>query len=330
VVRYLARRVIAAAVLVAVVSSGALLLTRLAPGDFASELFGSGATAESIARERARYGLGRPLGAQYLDWLGRAARLDFGVSLVYHRPVIELVRQRAANTSILALAALLLATAIGLPAGIITGSRRRGFLPSVIRGLSVVLLSLPSLITSLVLVLVAARTQWFPTGGMQSAGVWDAGTLAGLADFARHLPLPSLAIALPLAAMIERVQSQSMDDVLTMPFALSTLARGVPRRRLIWRDALRPSIGPVAAIYGFVLGSLLSGSFVVEVITAWPGLGRLMYDALRARDLYLVAGCAAAGSLFLAVGSLLSDLVQAWADPRLRQREAGDPTGATT
>ncbi|HEX7486507.1 MAG TPA: ABC transporter permease [Vicinamibacterales bacterium] len=329
-VRYLARRVIAAAVLVAVVSSGALLLTRLAPGDFASELFGSGATAESIARERARYGLGRPLGAQYLDWLGRAARLDFGVSLVYHRPVIELVRQRAANTSILALAALLLATAIGLPAGIITGSRRRGFLPSVIRGLSVVLLSLPSLITSLVLVLVAARTQWFPTGGMQSAGAWDAGTLAGLADFARHLPLPSLAIALPLAAMIERVQSQSMDDVLTMPFALSTLARGVPRRRLIWRDALRPSIGPVAAIYGFVLGSLLSGSFVVEVITAWPGLGRLMYDALRARDLYLVAGCAAAGSLFLAAGSLLSDLVQAWADPRLRQREAGDPTGATT
>jgi peptide/nickel transport system permease protein len=327
-VRYLVRRVIAAAVLVAVVSSGALLLTRLAPGDFASELFGAGTSAESIARERARYGLDRPLGSQYVEWLGRATRFDFGVSLVYHRPVVELVRQRAANTSLLALAALLLATAIGLPAGIITGSRRRGVLPFVIRGLSVVLLSLPSLITSLVLVLVAARTQWFPTGGMQSAGAWDAGALAGLADLARHLPLPALAIALPLSAMIERVQSQSMGDVLAMPFARSTLARGVPRRRLVWRDALRPSIGPVAALYGFVLGSLLSGSFVVEVVTAWPGLGRLMYDALRARDLYLVAGCAAAGSIFLAGGSLLSDVVSAWADPRLRRREAGDSRGA--
>jgi peptide/nickel transport system permease protein len=326
--RYLARRVIAAVVLVAVVSSGALLVTRLAPGDFASELFGSGASAESIARERARYGLDRPIVVQYVDWLGRAARFDFGVSLVYHRPVAELVRQRAANTAVLALAALLIATLLGLPAGIITGSRRRGVVSSTIRGLSIVLLSLPSLITSLVFVLIAARTGWLPTGGMVSAGAWEGGTLAGLADLARHLPLPALAIALPLAAMIERVQSQSLGEVLRMPFALAALARGVPRGRLVWRDAWRPAVGPVAAIYGFVLGSLLSGSFIVEVVTAWPGLGRLMYDALRARDLYLVAGCAAAGSIFLAAGSLLSDLVQAWADPRLRRREDEDRAGA--
>jgi peptide/nickel transport system permease protein len=128
--------------------------------------------------------------------------------------------------------------------------------------------------------------------------------------------------------MIERVQSQSLGEALRMPFALATLARGVPRRRLIWRDAWRPSIGPVAALYGFILGSLLGGSFVVEVVTSWPGLGRLMYDALRARDLYLVAGCAAAGSIFLAAGSLISDLVHAWADPRVRQREDESRAGA--
>jgi len=238
------------------------------------------------------------------------------------------VRQRALNTSILAVAALLLATALGLPAGIVTGSRRRGLLASLIRAASIVLLSLPSLITSLVLVMVAARTGWLPTGGMQSAGASEAGALAGLVDLARHLPLPTLALALPLAAMIERVQSQSLGETLAMPFARATLARGVPLRRLVWRDALRPSVGPVAAMYGFILGSLLSGSFVVEVITSWPGLGRLMYDALRARDLFLVAGCAAAGSFFLAAGAFLSDLVQAWADPRLRQREADDAKGA--
>jgi len=327
VARYLARRIVAALVLVAVVSSGALLLTLMAPGDFASELFG-GASVDAIAAERARYGLDRPVARQFVDWLGRAARFDFGVSLVYHRPVAELVRERALNTSILALAALLLATALGLPAGIVTGSRRRGLLPSLIRAASIVLLSLPSLITSLVLVMVAARTGWFPTGGMQSAGASEAGALAGLVDLARHLPLPTLALALPLAAMIERVQSQSLGETLAMPFSLATLARGVPFRRLVWRDALRPSLGPVAAMYGFILGSLLSGSFVVEVITSWPGLGRLMFDALRARDLFLVAGCAAAGSFFLAAGAFLSDLVQAWADPRLRQRAVDDVEGA--
>ena len=321
------RRVVAALVLVAVVSSGALLLTLLAPGDFASELFG-GATVDAIAAERARYGLDRPVTTQFVDWLGRAARFDFGVSLIYHRPVAELVRQRALNTSILAVAALLLATALGLPAGIVTGSRRRGLVASLIRAASIVLLSLPSLITSLVLVMVAARTGWLPTGGMQSAGASEAGALASLVDLARHLPLPTLALALPLAAMIERVQSQSLGETLAMPFARATLARGVPLRRLVWRDALRPSIGPVAAMYGFILGSLLSGSFVVEVITSWPGLGRLMYDALRARDLFLVAGCAAAGSFFLAAGAFLSDLVQAWADPRLRQRDAESASGA--
>ena len=326
--RYLVRRLVAAVVLVAVVSSAALLLTRVAPGDFASELFGSGASAASMARERARYGLDRPVASQYLDWTCRAARLDFGVSLIYHRPVVELVRQRAANTAVLALTALLVATLLGLPAGIVTGSRRRGLVVSAIRGVSIVLLSLPSLITSLVLVLFAARTGWLPTGGMQSAGAWEGGTLAGLADLARHLPLPVLAIALPLAAMIERVQSQSLGSVLKMPFALATLARGVPRSRLIWRDAWRPAVGPVAALYGFILGSLLSGSFVVEVVTSWPGLGRLMYDALRARDLFLVAGCAAAGSIFLAVGSLISDLIQAWADPRIRQRAGERRAGA--
>jgi peptide/nickel transport system permease protein len=128
--------------------------------------------------------------------------------------------------------------------------------------------------------------------------------------------------------MIERVQSQSLASVLKMPFALATRARGVPRGRLVWRDAWRPAVGPVAALYGFILGSLLSGSFVVEVVTSWPGLGRLMYDALRARDLFLVAGCAAAGSIFLAAGSLVSDVVQAWADPRVRQRADERRAGA--
>lgn len=318
---YFAKRLLAAIVLVAVVSSGALLLTRLAPGDFASDLFGSNLSAEAIARERARYGLDQPIARQYLDWMSRAARLDFGTSLLYRRPVAELVWQRAGNTALLAAIALVFATALGLPAGILTGSRRRGAAAALVRGLSLVLLSLPSLVMSLLLVLVAARTGWLPTGGMTSAGAWDAGVLSGLADLARHLPLPALALALPIAATIERLASQSLADALAQPYSTAAIARGVPRSRLVWRDALRPALGPVASVYGFILGGLLSGSFIVEVVTSWPGLGRLMYDALRSRDLFLVAGCAAAGSLFLAAGSLVSDLLLAWADPRVRERE---------
>jgi peptide/nickel transport system permease protein len=119
--------------------------------------------------------------------------------------------------------------------------------------------------------------------------------------------------------MLERLQSQAMDDAVRAPCVTATAARGVPRTRLIWRDASRLALTPVLSIYGVIIGSVLSGSFVVEIVTAWPGLGRLMYDALRARDVYLVAGCAAAGATFLAAGTLLSDAGLSLVDPRLRE-----------
>ncbi len=317
-VRYLARRLIFAALLVLVVSSGALLLTRLAPGDFASELFGAGATAQSIAADRARYGLDQPLISQYATWLGRAVRLDFGMSLLYRQPVGALVRQRAANTALLAVVALVVATFVGLPLGVVSGARRRGVLPAAIRGASLVLLSLPSMLMALLFVLVAARTGWFPIGGMTSIDAGDAGWIAWSRDLLWHLPIPTLALALPIAAALERLQAQAMAETLGEPFVLAACARGIPWGRLVWRDALRVAIRPVASIYGLVLAGLLSGSFVVEIVTSWPGLGKLMYDALKARDLYLVAGCAAAGAIFLAAGSVVSDLAVAMADPRMR------------
>jgi len=133
------------------------------------------------------------------------------------------------------------------------------------------------------------------------------------------LIVPAAAIALPLAAMFERLQAQAMGDAIAQPFVIATLARGVSRRRVVWRDALKVALRPVAAVYGLVVGTLLSGSFAVEVITAWPGLGRLMLDALSARDVYLVAGCAGMGSVFLACATLASDLALAFVDPRVRE-----------
>jgi peptide/nickel transport system permease protein len=323
-IRFLVSRLAFSVLLVAVVSSAALLLTQVAPGDITSEQVGTGVSARTIEAERARLGLDRPLSEQYARWVGRAVRLDFGTSLMYGRPVAGLVAERARNTAVLAVVALLLATMIGLPLGVVSGSRT-GVLAAAIRGVSVLALSLPTLVSSLLLVFVAARTGWLPTGGMTSIDAGGAGGwMAAAADLARHLVLPACALALPLAATIERMQSQATASTLREPFVAAALARGVPPGRLRWRDSLKPALRPVTSIFGLVFGGLLSGSFVVEIVTSWPGLGRLMFDALRSRDLYLVAGCAAAGGVFLALGALASDLALAAIDPRLRGRgEAG-------
>lgn len=308
---FVARRTAAAAALVLVVSSAAMLLARLAPGDHLSDIHADPAV---VAAERQRLGLDKPLLEQYAAWLRRAIRLDLGESTRYGRPVRHLIEERAGNSFVLGVCALLVATAIGIPAGVLTGSRRRGPMVRFARGASILLLSLPPLVTALTLLLVASRTGWFPVGGMAIPG-------SALAEYVRYLVLPVAALALPMAATLERLQSRAMADALAEPCVLAASARGLSPRRLVWRHGLKLSLKPVLAIYGIVIGTLISGSFVVEYITAWPGLGALMYDALLARDAYLVAGCAAAGSVALALGILASDIALAAIDPR--STEAG-------
>ncbi len=322
-VAYLIRRLAFAVVLVFVVASAALWLTRLAPGDMTSRLALEAPEAERAAI-RARYGLDQSAAAQWAAWVGHSLRLDFGESALYARPVGELVARGAVNTAALALVALTLATLAGIPLGIFTGSRPAGALPALVRGASLVCVSLPPLLTSLVFVWMAARTGWLPVGGMTSVDASRMGWGGWIADVAWHLPLPALALALPIAATFERLQSQSMREAIAEPFVMAALARGLTRGQLVLGHAWRVSLRPVCAVYGIVIGALLSGSFAVEYVTAWPGLGRLMYDALRARDIYLVAGCAAAGAGFLALGSLASDLLLAAADPRVRDGSADE------
>jgi len=312
---YVARRLVFAAFLIVSVSSASFVLTRLAPGDYVTESLGIDARRETMEQIRARYGLNKSIAAQYAEWLLRASHLDFGRSLLYDRPVADLIPERAANTALLAAAALAFATLVGLPLGVVTGTRRRGVLTGVVELASLTCLSMPPLLTSLLLVFVAARTGWLPIGGMGSAG----GGPLDVIDVARHVFVPAIAIALPLAAALERLQSQSIRGVVGEPFVLAALARGVPRSRIVWRAALKPALRPVVSVYGLVIATLLSGSFAVEVVTSWPGLGKLMLDALRARDVYLVAGCAAAGAVFLASATLCSDIVLAVIDPRGRE-----------
>lgn len=312
-IRYVARRAGSAAVLVLVVSSAALILSRAAPP---ADAFGTDPAV--LAADRHRLGLDRPLPEQYLAWLWRAARLDFGESLHFHRPVSALIRERAGNTALLGLSALLVATLLGLPMGILTGSRRNGPAVAATRTLSVALLSVPPLIMSLLLLLLAARTGWLPAGGLPDIPP-DAGWTASVLTTMRYLVLPTLALGLPMAASIERIQSYAIRTALAEPCMAAAAARGVPAHRIVWRHALRLSLGPVLAIYGVIIGAALSGSFAVEVVLSWSGLGQLMYQALQARDTYLAAGCAAAGAVCLAIGIFVTDVAAALLDPRLER-----------
>ena len=318
--RYLLRRLGFALLLVIGVSSAALVLTRIAPGDFA-EIQGIDLSADERQELRRSLGLDRSLVSQYLSWLGGAVRFDFGRSLLYSRPVGALVGERALNTAVLAIFALIAATLIGIPLGIYTGTRT-GAVRSIVRAISSIGISIPPLIGSLALVFVAARTGWLPVGGMTSSAGTELTWAAWFADLARHVPLPALALAIPLAATLERLQSEAIASASREPFVAASRARGVDRRRSILHHAWPVSLRPVLGLYGVMIGTLFSGSFVVEVVTSWPGLGRLMFDALKARDLFLVAGCAATGAFFLAAGTLVADLLLAYNDPRVRSGEA--------
>jgi peptide/nickel transport system permease protein len=304
---FIIRRTLRALALIVVVASIALVFGRLAPGDHLSAFEADPAFA---AAERHRLGLDRPLHHQYFAWLAGAVRLDLGESTAFEgRTVMGLVAERAGPTALIGFTALALATLLGVPAGIISGTRRRGALAWSIRAVTIVALSVPPIVLSLSLLLVASRTGWFPTGG------FPVGDRFG--ETVRFMVLPVLALALPIGAALERLQSRAIAEALRNPSILAARARGVPSRRLIWRHALRLSLKPVLAVYGITIGALISGSFVVEYVMTWPGLGRLMYEAIITRDTNLVAGCAAASTAFLSFGILISDVLLSMVDPRL-------------
>lgn len=314
--RFVLRRVVRAVLMVFIMASAALTLVHLAPGD----PFSGFEVDRSQARaERARLGLDRPFHQQYASWLRHAVTLDFGESTRFRRPVASLLAERVPGTFLLGTTALLLAISVGIPLGVASGARPDRWWASVIRAVSILLVSVPPLITSLVLLLIAARSGWLPAGGLDIPQ--HAGLLSRALITSGSLLLPALALALPIAATLERLQAGAVTDALREPCIRAALARGIPRRRALWNHALRLSLKPVLAVLGIVVGSVLSGSLVVEIVMAWPGVGDLMYQALLGRDVFLAAGCAAAASVCLAAGVLATDLALASVDPTLREAE---------
>ena len=295
---FVGRRCAAALLFVLIVSSAAFVLVRAAPGDATADLYMNRAGGAAIAEARARLGLDRPFLEQLGSWIGGLARLDLGQSSVYGRPVAGLVTERAAATARLAALALVLAFGLGIPLGVLTASRPH--LAAVVAPFSVALIACPPILAVLGMMLLAVSTGWMSI--TQGSYV-----------------VPTLALGLPVAAMIERLQWRATTDALGSPDLLAAAARGIPPARLLWRHAARQSLRPVLGVAGAIVGSLFSGSLAVEMVTSWPGLGRLLFDAVSGRDLFLAAGCALAGAVLIAAGNLAADIARAFADPRVRE-----------
>lgn len=294
---FLARRVAAALAFVLVVSTMAFVLARLAPGDETTDDLLAGVDAATIARTRARLGIDDPVPVQLARWIGGVLTFDLGTSSRFDRPVANLVLERGAHTAALAAVVLVVAMGLGLPAGILTGAYARYRLVQVIGAVSITLASCPPLVGALVLLWIAVVTGWLPSG----AGSWT---------------VPVLALAVPVGATIERLQHGATIEALAAPDLRAAAARGIPPARLIWRHAARQSLRPVLGVFGVIIGGLFSGSLAVELVTAWPGIARLLYDAVLASDVALVSGCVAFGAMCLAVGNLVADVLRVWADPR--------------
>jgi len=299
------RRIAAALLFVALVSTAALVLARRAPGDYTDTLRAARMSADAIERERARFHLDRSLPELAGLWLAGLARFDLGNSFRFDRPVRSLIIERAPRTLALVSSALLLAIAGGIAWGtvIILG---RPLTRAALSGAATVLLSLPSIVVLFVFMLIAVRSGW-------------------LAQDLHSTVIPALGIAallLPAAAGLARLHEESLDQALAQPWAIAALARGVSRRVLIWKLAMRLAATRVASVLPLLAANVFGASLLVEVVTGWAGLGRLMLDALVARDIFLVAGCTAALAAAVAALAVIADVIVAALDPRVDVREA--------
>jgi peptide/nickel transport system permease protein len=317
--RFLLRRLLQMIPLLLGITLISFIVMQLAPGDFLSQMSQDPRIApEAIEQLRRQYGLDKPWYQQYLLWLGNAARLNFGYSLAYHVPVTSLIGERMFNTLVLSLAALIFSWTLAIPVGILAAVRRNSWIDRVGSLFSFAGISIPGFFLSLLLLRFAQRTGWFPVGGMRSVE-WDLLTPWGqFLDLMHHLALPVLVLGTQGLASIMRQMRGNILDTLRENYVIAARARGLPESRVIVKHAARNAINPLVTVFGYSLAGLLSGAALVESVMAWPGLGRLILEAVQSRDLYLVMGSFVMGSLLLLLGNLVGDILLALTDPRIK------------
>lgn len=310
---YLLRRLTAVLAVLLVVSFAVFAITMILPGNAAVMILGEYATPDQLAALEERLGLNRPFGVQYLDWLSGLLRGDWGTSLRLSLPVAGLVASAFANSALLAATALVSVTLVAIPLGIAAAVRRGTWTDLAIGLVAYCGTAMPEFVTATLLIVFLAGPDSgiFPAGGFVSPSedFWG---------FAGHVVLPATALSLVLAAHIARQTRSEMADVLASDYVRAARLKGLPERLVLRRHALPNALAPTIAVISLDVGYLLGGIIVVEEIFAWPGLGRLLIYALENRDLPVIQGVTLVLAMVYAASNLVSDLLIAAIDPRVR------------
>jgi peptide/nickel transport system permease protein len=316
---YILRRVLQTIPLLFGISLLTFLLLQLAPGDFLNQMAENpGISAGTIDAMRIRFGLDQPWYIQYGRYLQNVLlHFDFGQSFSRHQPVVEVLRDGFNNTLLLAGAAAIITWGLAIPLGVLAAVRQHSWVDRVLSLTAFVWLSVPEILAGLVLLMFAARTGWFPVGGMHSLDYDELSPVGQWLDVGHHLILPALVVGLiPLASRMRQMRG-SLLDVLRLEYVTTARSKGLGEGTVIVKHALRNALNPMITLFGYTLGALVSGSFIVEIIFSWPGLGRITLDALLTQDQYLVMGAELMASVVLIGGNLVADILLALVDPRI-------------
>jgi peptide/nickel transport system permease protein len=313
-----ARRALAGLAVVVGVITLMFFLIRLAPGDPALLLVGPTASQEQLAAQRKALGLDRPLPEQYLTWLGRFVRGDWGTSIATGQAVRSMISAAWPATVKLVGLSLLLSYGLGILVGAIQAARN-GRLDTVLSVITVTLFAVPGYWLGLMLVMVF--TYWARALPAFGAAGFDADFLTGwerLADRLRHLALPLATLTLIGIGGTARFVRGAMLDVRGAPHVAIAYAKGLSSTQVTLRHVLRNALIPVLTLLGLSLPALFSGAVFIEAIFAWPGVGRIMVEAVGARDYPVIMAATAVSAILVVIGNLLAEALAAWADPRLR------------
>jgi peptide/nickel transport system permease protein len=300
---FLARR-LGLAVLVALTVSLINFYLLLISGDIAAAMAGPAATHAELAMLRANYGFDRPVIVQYLEWLWRAVRGDFGQSLYYNLPVFGLIMSRVPVTLTLAASSIVFGFSLGILVGVLAATRPNGWFDRAALGFSAAGQALPSFWFGLMLIVLLSLT--FPLLPPSGASGW------------RNFVMPTLVLGVYAFPAIMRLTRSGMLDVLASDYIRTARAKGAGSARVLFKHALRNAILPVVSLSAVQFGFMLGGSVVVESVFALPGTGLLIWESIQKKDLPTVQAILLLFSLFYIVMTLLSDLINAWLDPRIR------------
>ncbi|WP_422049088.1 ABC transporter permease [Shimia sp.] len=312
--RYTLKRALSLGLSLIVASLVIFFVIEVVPGDPASFMLGLNAQPDTIAALRTELGLDVPKFERYLTWVGGMLQGDFGLSYTYRTPVTEMIGDRIWVSLPLALYALTLSTLIAFPAGIYAASRRGKPGDMAVMGATQFGIAVPNFWFAMMLVLIfAINLRWFSAGGFVG---WDKGFGAAM----KSLTLPAIALALPQSAILARVMRSSLLDVLGEDFMRTARAKGLSRRQALLRHGLRNAMIPVLTIIGMQFSFLLAGAIIIEQVFFLPGLGRLIFQSISARDLIVVESVVMLLVFLVILVTFLVDLAYAAIDPRLRSR----------